>query len=105
MAIVLFVSVTSAHHTEKHSEQGHDDLEPQKPETEDDILPTSAELRHHTAPSNNKATAIPILVPYPTYRMQHYPIQPFHYAPAYPEYPLARQGLGGGFSGNLGPLR
>ena len=108
MVITILLAATAAHHEEKHleEEEDADEIIPKGQETESLLqnLQVVAQSRHHTPPTTipNQATAI--LMPYPALRSPPHHFPAIQYVPVFPQYPAARQGLGGGVSGNLGPL-
>ena len=108
--ISVLVAISKAHHTPQHRTI-EDDL-PEEQETTDNPTgdpeqPKPAEIsRHHAHQESTPAQGIPVLIPYPALRAKPvYYHQPIQYVPVYQEYPSARQGIGGGFQANLGPLK
>ena len=104
----IIVAISAAHHTAKHIEDT-EDKDTQLPEEDEGPSPESdtPQLRHHIVPlALQQAQPLPIFLPYPALRSQPaYSGRNIQYVPVYQDYPTARQGVGGGVTANVGPLR
>ena len=118
--MAIFAAISTAHHTPQHrtidtdtgtntdtdkpvpdDTEGEQDTE--QGETEN---PKNVESRHHNPQGPGTSQGVPVLIPYPVLRSTPaYYHQPIQYIPILHEYPTARQGVGGGVSAHIGPLR
>ena len=121
--LAIFSAISTAHHTPQHRtidtdtstntdttdtdttilDDREEEQDTDQGETE---TPKNVESRHHNPQVASTSQGVPVLIPYPVLRSTPtYYHQPIQYVPILHEYPTARQGVGGGASAHLGPIR